>query len=210
MSMTVHYKHVSPWLLTLLAEQPELVEPFTVISRTWEPGAPDQTTIREDSIVGLPNRLKKKRLDEIELCNETVEDMREQIKNLSPKNARRILDEAKPDGFSLGKYFENVQFHISGEIADHGTSLLSRAVTGGENIGNETWPYGPATFLGMEDVEKVASRLLKISDNEFLTKYSPDDWDKQTTEYALVYFKEFVSYYTEAAKAGHAMLVWGA
>ena len=210
MSMTVHYKHVSPWLLTLLATQPELVEPFTVVSRTREPGVPKRATLRKDSMAGLPSRLKKQRLAEIDFCNEIVEEMREQIKNISPKNARRILEEAKSDGLSLGKYFENVQFHISGEIADHGTSLLSRAVTGGENVGNETWPYGPATFLGKKEVEKVAARLLKISDSEFLTQYSPGGWDKQTTEYALVYFREFVSYYAEAAKAGHAMLVWGA
>lgn len=28
MGMEVYYKHISPWLLGLLAKQPELVEPF--------------------------------------------------------------------------------------------------------------------------------------------------------------------------------------
>jgi hypothetical protein len=50
--------------------------------------------------------------------------------------------------------------------------------------------------------------LSKISDNQFLTEYSTHEWDKQSTEYALFYFKEFVPYYAEAAKSGHAMLVW--
>ena len=135
--------------------------------------------------------------------------MQETIRNISPKDARRILDEAKSDGFSLYKYFENVQFHISGEITDHGTTLLSQAVTGGENIGYDMG-YGPATFLCKEDVEQVAKALSKISEKEFLTKHSPDEWDETTTQYALDYFKEFVSYYNEAAKAGHAMLIWGA
>ena len=196
MSMTVHYKHITPWLLTLLAQQPELVEPFTVISSFWSLDPGDQA------------RLKRKREKEFDV-DEVEEGMREAIRNISPKYAPKILEEAKSDGFTLYKYFENVQFHISGEITDHGTTLLSQAVTGGENIGNDVWPYGPATFLSKEDVEKVAKELLEISEQEFLTRYSPDDWDEETTQYALDYFKGFAFYYKEALKAGHAMLVWG-
>ena len=197
MSMTVHYKHISPWLLDLFGQEPQLVEPFTCasFSRSREPG--------------IPNDSKRKRSEESDFLDGIIEDMREQIRNISPKNAPKILNELKSDGFSLGKYFENVQFHIAGEITDHGTTLLSQAVTGGEDIGNDG-PYGSATFLNKEDVREVAKALSEISENEFLTKYSPDDWDEQTTLYALDYFKEFVPYYNEAAKAGHAMLVWGA
>lgn len=194
MGMTVHYKHISPWLLALLAEHPELVTPFTVVSSSWSLDASD------------PDRLKMKRLGK----NDVNKEMRAEIRDISPKHARKILAEAESDGFTLYKYFGNVQFHISGEITDHGTTLLSQAVTGGEDIGNDVWPYGTATFLGKEDVESVAKKLSKISEHEFLTKYSPDDWDEETTQYALVYFKGFVCYYNEAAEAGHAMLVWGA
>jgi hypothetical protein len=198
MGMTVHYKHITHWLLSLLAQQPELVEPFTALSSSCSRDPGD------------PNRLKRKRKKEFDVVNEIEEAMREEIRNISPNYAQKILEEAKSDGFTLYKYFENVQFHISGEIADHGATLLSQAVTGGENIGNDVWPYGPATFLSKEDVRKVAKELSTISEHEFLTKHSPDDWDEETTQYALDYFKGFVFYYNEALKAGHAMLVWGA
>jgi hypothetical protein len=200
MSMTVHYKHISPWLLELFAQKPQLVEPFTIISssRSLAPGDPAP--------------FKKKRKKESDVLGDMDKDMKEVIENISAKYAPKILGEAKSCGYTLYKYFENVQFHISGEITDHGTTLLSQAVTGVQNIGLDVWPYGSATFLCGVDVEKVAKMLSKISDRQFLTKYSPAEWqwDKQTTEYALDYFKGFVSYYAKAAKAGHAMLVWGA
>jgi Domain of unknown function (DUF1877) len=158
----------------------------------------------------MPDRSKKKKREEFGVLDQIEKDMQEQIRAISPENAPKIFDEAKSDGFSLGKYFENVQFHISGEITNHGTSLVSQAVTGGQDIGNDVWPYGSATYLSREDVNKVAKALSKISDDEFLTRYPAEDWDKKTTEYALFYFKEFVPYYNEAAKAGHAMLVWAA
>ncbi len=208
MGMEVHYKHIPLWLLELMEQQPELVEAFTNASVTREPGDPDEETTRRNVLAGLPRHLKKKRLEEIAWEDRIDEKMRQQLRHISGKNARKILGEAKSNGFSLAKYFKNVQFHISGEITDHGTTLLSQAITGDKDIGEYVWPYGTATFLGREDVEKVAALLSEISDNEFLTKYSTDDWDKQTTEYALFYFKEFLSYYAEAAKAGHAMLVW--
>lgn len=197
MSMTVHYKHISPWLLDLLSQQPELVEPFTTISSE---GSVDPND--------LPSE-KQERGEEFEVLDEIKEMMRDQIKEISPQFAEEILNEAELRGFTLYKYFENVQFHISGEITDHGTTLLSQAVTGGQDIGGDG-PYGPPTFLGANDVERVARELSKISEHQFLTKYSPNDWDKETTEYALIYFKAFVRYYNEAAKSGHAMLVWGA
>lgn len=201
MSMTVHYKHISPWLLELFAQEPELVEPFTGVSlsQSLDPGASDSLK-------------KKRRKDSDAFLDEMDDAMKEVIRSISAKHAPKILEEAKSNGFTLYKYFENVQFHISGEITDRGTTLLSQAVTGDQNIGNDVWPYGSATFLRPEDVEKVAKMLSKISEHQFSTKYSPAEWqwDKKTTQYALVYFKGFVSYYTEAAKAGHAMLVWGA
>jgi hypothetical protein len=200
MSMTVHYKHISPWLLELFAQEPDLVEPFTVISlsRSHAPGDADPS--------------KKKQSKESHVLDNLDQDMEEVIRKISPTYAPKILEEAKSTGYTLYKYFENVQFHISGEVTDHGTTLLSQAVTGIQNIGPDIWPYGAATFLRGADVEKVAKMLSKISDHQFLNKYSPAEWqwDKQTTEYALDYFKGFVSYYVEAAKIGHAMLVWGA
>jgi hypothetical protein len=180
-----------------LAQQPELVEPFTAVSSSRSLGPGDS------------NRLKMKRKKEFDVLDEIEEEMREVIRNISPKYAQRILEEAKSDGFTLYKYFENVQFHISGEITNHGTTLLSQAVTGGKDIGNDIWPYGTATFLSKEDVEMVVKELSKISEHEFLTKYPPDAWDEETTQYALDYFKGFVLYYNEASKVGHAMLVWG-
>jgi len=199
MSMTVHYKHISPWLLELLAQEPELVEPFTVISLS-------QSLAPND-----PPPSKKKRTTESEVLDSINADMKEAIENISPQYAPKILGEAKSNGYTLYKYFETVQFHISGEITDPGTTLLSQAVTGIQNIGPDG-PYGSATFLGSVDVENVAKMLLKISDRQFLNKYSPAEWqwDKQETDYALVYFKGFVSYYASAAKASHAMLVGGA
>jgi hypothetical protein len=198
MSMTVHYKHVSPRLLALFEREPGLVEPFTIITETYDQGAPEAAAIKEHMSA-----------EERELLKEIANDMREQIKEISPKNAEKIFAEAKSPGLSLYKYFENVQFHISGEITDHGTSLISQAVTGGENIGNDG-PYGPAAFLSPEEVRDVAAMLSEISEEDFLTKYSANEWDEQTTRFALDYFKVFVAYYADAAKASHAMLVWGA
>lgn len=212
MGMEVHYKHISPWLLGLLARQPELVEPFTChsLSRSREPGIPSRKTLRKNMLADTPGRSKKKEWEGFEVLDQIDKDMRDQIRAISPENAPKILNEAKSDGFSLGKYFQNVQFHISGETTDHGTSLLSRAVTGGKDIGNDVWPYGPATYLSRGDVSKVAKALSKISDDDFMNRHPAEDWDKKTTEYALFYFKEFVPYYNEAAKARHAMLVWAA
>ena len=174
------------------------MEPFTVITDTYDRGVPEAVTIKED--MSAEHR---------ELLDEIANDMREKIKEISPKNAEKIFAEAKSPGLSLYKYFENIQFHISGEITDHGTSLISQAVTGGEDVGNDG-PYGPATFLPPEEVQDVAAMLAEISEEDFLNKYSTDKWDEQTTRFALDYFKAFVAYYIDAAKVSHAMLVWGA
>jgi hypothetical protein len=148
MGIEVNYKHISPWLLDLFKQEPGLVEPFTcaLLSRLREPGVPNRETLRRDVLADMPDHLKKERLEEFDVVDEIDEDMQEAIKDISPKNAPRILDEAKSDGFSLGKYFKEVQFHISGEITDHGTSLLSQAVTGGENVGNDAGPTARRPF----------------------------------------------------------------
>jgi len=160
-------------------------------------------------MTGIPDHMKKKMHEMRSFVDRIAEEMHEEIKKISPDEAPKILDEAKIKGFTLGKMFETVQFHISGEVTNHGTSPLSRAVTGGKDIGENTG-YGPATFLSKEDVAKAAEMLSKISEKEFLTKYSSDDWAQEETENALIYFKGLACYYNEAAKAGHAMLVWGA
>jgi len=210
MSMTVRYKHISPWLLSLFKKQPRLVEPFVVsLPESLEPGIPVTVADRMKTMAGIPDHMKKKMEEMMGAVTGIAEDMREDIKRISPENAPKILAEAKSEGFNLGKMFEIVQFHISGEISNHGTSLLSRAVTGDEDIGNDLG-YGLATFLSKEDVEKIAKSFSGISEKDFLTNYSTNKWNQDTTKHALVYFKGLASYYADAEKTGHAMLVWGA
>lgn len=158
---------------------------------------------------GIPERIRQTMIQFSGIEDSLGRQMRDEVKRLSPGNAERILNEVKEKGFSLGKMFEVVQFHIAGEITNRGTTIVSRAVTGGDDIGDDLG-YGPATFLTRESVAEAAWHLLQISDSDFLTRFAPRQWDKGVTQEALPYFKEFVSYYDEAAHASHAMLVWGA
>lgn len=111
MSMTVHYKHISPWLLGLFEKQHALIELFVVaLPQPLDPGhRPFEAREGMGDLMGM--------LDEID--DEMEEEMREEIERIVPRDAPKILEEAKTGGFTLDKEYAIVQFHLSGEVADH-------------------------------------------------------------------------------------------
>src|SRR2546430_2350870 len=105
MSMTAHYKHISPWLLALFEKQPALVEPFVVaLPESFDPIHPE-TIEAMGNVRGMPDHMKKQMQELMYEEAEIEEDMREEIKSMSPENALKILDEAKTRGFTLYKEY---------------------------------------------------------------------------------------------------------
>lgn len=206
MSMTVQFKHFPGALLEIFKSHPKLIEPFIVLSGGAEPGQPK---INEDSFKNLPADVRKIMQEFQQLGGDINADMKVKIEEIYPSKASEILGIAEIKGFSLGKMFDVVHFHLTGRMtSDPDNSLLSRAIRGGDDIGPNLG-YGPVTYLTIDEVSKIFLVLRDVPDEDFLNKYAAKEWNKSVTQIALKYFKELVSYYDQASQLKHAMFISG-
>jgi hypothetical protein len=121
------------------------------------------------------------------------------------------------DVLSLDKAWHGVHFLLSGTV-EPGESLLSQAVLGGAEIGEDFAGYGPARSFTAAQVAELA-RLFgdPALDDEVAARYDPqrmDDlqiypfgWDDEDNrEWVFDAFRDLRGFYTAAAANGSAVV----
>jgi hypothetical protein len=105
--------------------------------------------------------------------------------------------------------------------------LLHRAgdpqvdVFGGAQLSGEDWGYGPARYLGPDEVGRAARHLLATPFEQLATHYDAarmrDEkiyptaiWDENedTLKYLRIHYEGLVEFFEAAATSGDAMILW--
>lgn len=127
----------------------------------------------------------------------------------------------KPAGagsvLSLDKAWHGVHYLLSGTV-EPGESLLSQAVLGGTEIGEDFAGYGPARCFSAAEVSELA-RLIgdPALDDEAASRYDPKrmaelqiypfGWeDVDNREWLFDAFRDLRGFYGDAAANGHALV----
>lgn len=150
--------------------------------------------------------------------------------NLSPeeqeKHRERFLKELNavgavlPDGteesgLSLEKSWHVLHYLLTGK-PEEAPPPLGNAILGGREIGPDLG-YGPARFLNPEEVRDVSLALSRITAQDLARRFDLPAMiaahiypvrDENELEIAQPYFEQLARYYSEAAAAGHAMLLY--
>jgi uncharacterized protein DUF1877 len=126
----------------------------------------------------------------------------------------------KPDGvhtvLSLDKAWHGVHYVLSGTV-ELSTSLQSRAVLGGTEIGEDFSGYGPARFFPPPQVAELAAVLEDPqTEREAAGRYDarrmtelqiyPFGWGADGRDWILDSFRQLRSFYAEAAANGRAVV----
>jgi Domain of unknown function (DUF1877) len=129
-----------------------------------------------------------------------------------------IYSEATPS-LDLDKAWWGIHFLLTG---DYGPSSkpLSWAILGGVELDGPDLGYGSPRYLRPDEVVAVAEALAGMPaealasgfDAAALTEANvyPNIWDEGTdaADYLIHHYKKLGPFYADAAKAGHAMLLW--
>jgi hypothetical protein len=155
--------------------------------------------------------------------------------SLSPDALERLRDEPDliedylyPDGgdseppnyIDLDKAWHGVHYLLTGE-AYGGQEPESLAVVGGEEFGPEVG-YGPARFLTVEQVTKVASALSALTPEILESRFNPKDMEakdiypgiiwvrdgKEALDFVLEGYQQLQVFYRDAASRGEAVVQW--
>ncbi len=130
----------------------------------------------------------------------------------------RVVDDDYDEGVDLNKLWHILHYLLTGSALGGG-SPLANAILGGEEIGSDMG-YGPARFLTPSQVREVADALSRVSNEELARRFDPEAMDAaeiygagrgadpELAEYALEYLPQLVSYYSDAAAKGYAMLLY--
>jgi hypothetical protein len=120
--------------------------------------------------------------------------------------------------FDVGKHWHAIQFLLNGDPW-LGKPPLHNAVMGGAEIGEEDVGYGPARGLTAAEVKAVAAALKDISGAALWRRFDeaafasaqiyPGGWSADAKKQALLlHYEGLRSFFTEAATAGDAMLIY--
>jgi hypothetical protein len=129
-----------------------------------------------------------------------------------------IYSEATPRLY-LDKAWWGIHFLLTGDYGP-GTESISWAILGGVELKGPDLGYGPPRFLKPDEVIAVAAALSGVSAEALAGRFDaaalaeanvyPNIWDEgaEAADYLIDYYKKLVPFYADAAKAGHAMLLW--
>jgi hypothetical protein len=116
---------------------------------------------------------------------------------------------------SLEKNWHGVHYLLCGEV-ESGETLLGQAVLGGTEFG-ENLGYGPARYLGVEQVATLAREIGRADlETEMRDRFDPDamsrlgiyptPWSEQAIEGLLHEFRRLRDFYVGAAGSGLAIV----
>ena len=118
----------------------------------------------------------------------------------------------------LDKAWHGIHYLLTGS-AFESKSVLGHAIMGGRAIGKDKG-YGPMRLLSPEQVKAIAEALSKITPEQLSARYDaramakadiyPDIWVDEgpgALKYLLSFYGPLQSFYKQAAKNGHAVLL---
>jgi hypothetical protein len=125
-----------------------------------------------------------------------------------------------PSTLSLEKAWHGVHYLLTGSSGeDESDSPLGFLLEHGQPVGEDTG-YGPARALDPKTVKAIDAALSQISDDEFWSRFNPDDmndqgiypqiWDEDPSDLQdeyVGYFQELKQFIKNAAKRGDLVLV---
>jgi hypothetical protein len=138
----------------------------------------------------------------------------EMLKQLSAEGAGFGIG-GDQNGFNLEKSWHVLHYLLTGKAED-APPPFGNAILGGQEIGDDLG-YGPARFLTPEQVRDVASALASLAKEDLARRFDLDAMmkakiypvrDESELELAQEYFEPLSRYYSDAAAAGNAMLLY--
>jgi Domain of unknown function (DUF1877) len=136
-----------------------------------------------------------------------------------PAKVKAVVYSTEKPPLDLDKAWWGIHFLLTGEYGP-GAEPISWAIMGGLELEGPDLGYGPPRYLRPDQVAAVAAALTGVSaetlagrfDADAFTKADiyPSIWDEgsEAADYLIDYYRKLVRLYSEAAKAGHAMLLW--
>jgi hypothetical protein len=118
---------------------------------------------------------------------------------------------------SLEKAWHGVHYLLCGEV-ESGQSLLSQAVAGGTELG-EDLGYGPARYFSVDQVADIARELSRSDlEVEVIARFDPErmselgiypgGWHHNPVDWPLEEFRRLRDFYADAAAQGLAIMTW--
>ena len=116
----------------------------------------------------------------------------------------------------IDKAWHGIHFMLTGDIWG-GVAPLCNVVLGGTEIGEDVG-YGPAHYIGVDEVRAVAAALRDLPREELAKRFDaaamskngiyPEIWDEgeDALDYLLHWYESLRAYYLDAASKGNAML----
>ncbi len=135
---------------------------------------------------------------------------------LYPEDNRRLSPDEHLD---VDKAWHAIHFLLNGDPWE-GEQPLVNAVMGGNQLGEEDVGYGPARYLGPEEVQILAKALQEQPAHELLERFDtqrfndaeiyPHGWSNspEELEYVRDNYLRLTEYVRKAAEAGDAMLLY--
>jgi hypothetical protein len=145
-------------------------------------------------------------------------------RNLSPeeqvKTRQEMLKQLSAVSFESGSFDLEKSWHVlhyllTGE-AEQAQPPLGNAILGGTEIGDDLG-YGPARFLTPQQVQEVASALANVTKENLASRFNLEAMiragvypvrDESELELAQEYLEPLSRYYSDAASAGNAMVLY--
>lgn len=125
-------------------------------------------------------------------------------------------DEEATKSTDIDKAWHGIHFMLTGD-AWGGDAPLCNVVLGGTELGDDVG-YGPAHYIGVDDVRAVADALRDLPREELAKRFDaaamskndiyPEIWDDgdNALDYLLTWYESLRAYYFDAASKGNAML----
>ncbi len=133
---------------------------------------------------------------------------------LMAERVRSQQQSARPAGagasITLGKSWQGVHFLLCGE-AEPGAAILSQAVMGGIEVGEDEYGYGPARYLTPDKTVEIARELGGASlESEMEARFDPArmtaagiypaQWQKADLDWLLESFRELREFFAAASQ----------
>ena len=169
-------------------------------------------------------RISPEQLAELQADPDSVGDfLGSLMESLYPDDEEVDVNPALPSAphLDIDKAWHGIHFLLNGS-AWEGDPPLFNVVLGGTELGDEDLGYGPARYLTPEEVQDTAHAISRISVDDLRSRYDaramtkadiyPEIiWERdgdEAMQYLLDYYAAVVAFFQEAARQGHAMLLF--
>jgi hypothetical protein len=191
MGAGAYFKDLTPWAAALLAREPWLTETFVCWARFDRMITPALRNLPQEEQRTLKARVTK-------AVGDAGSEARSKQKHTRPADVARVrpfLSQLKSEWDRPGLDIDKAGPRVVAKLRDHPSA---RAILGGTEIGDDLG-YGRARLISLGEVQTLFVDLSEVAPRYI--QYSDVD--------SSIMFEAIVDYYDQAARAGHAMLVWG-